>query len=151
MGTFILKRKLYSDDNKESDGWSTVGKIATGTAATLGTAALGLRLGRKGTFGPGFQNKVGKWYQSAGAKLSNSRSAALKGLGEGIGKQGSSARAQAYATNEINKLKESGTLKNMTEEAINSRRQEIYNKSFERNNNKFSSMVENIRKESTKQ
>jgi hypothetical protein len=96
MGTFILKRKLYSDD-KKSDGWSTVGKIATGTAATLGATALGLRGARKGVFGPAAQNKVGGWYQKAGNRFMNSGSNALKGLGAGLYVQGGKAQMAAAA------------------------------------------------------
>ena len=98
MGTFILKRKYYSDEEdnkKKSDGWSTVGKIATGTAATVGATALALRGGRKGTFGPGMQNRVGGWYQKAGDRLMHSGSNALKGLGAGLYVQGGKAKMAA--------------------------------------------------------
>jgi hypothetical protein len=102
MGTFILKRKLYSDD-KKSDGWSTVGKIATGTAATLGATALALRGGRKGTFGTGIQTRVGNLYQNVGARMANSGSTAVQGLGMGLGIQGTRAKAKASATNAVNR------------------------------------------------
>ena len=125
-----LKRKLYSDNEKKSNGWNTVGKIATGTAATLGATALTLRAGRKGTFGTGFQNRVGNWYQNAGARMANSGSRAIQGLGRGLGQQGNVARAKASTAN----LVKSGKVKGMTE-------QQIYQNRLKKQEGIFNNMV----------
>ena len=137
MGTFILKRKYFADSEKKSDGWSTVGKIATGTAAALGTTALGLRMGRKGTFGTGIQNRVGHWYENAGARLMNSRSTALKGLGMGVGAQGADAVAKSKVANKLSKS-------NLTGDALAAEKKKLYDKQFEREQKKVVNQADSI-------
>jgi len=157
MGTFILKRKYFADSEKKSDGWSTVGKIATGTAAALGTTALGLRMGRKGTFGTGIQNRVGNLYQNVGAKMANSGSRAIQGLGYGLGRQGTVAKAQASATNAVNRkmasLEKSGGLKGLTEQQINEKRSSLFNTNYGRTlkgqDNTFEAKIDAVRKNKT--
>lgn len=66
MGTFILKRKFYSD---EKSGMGTGAKVALGTLGTLGVAAGSFYGARKGLFGARMAKGANKLYMSAGSRL----------------------------------------------------------------------------------
>ena len=115
-GTFKLKRKTecakpktyrlqrtYSEENK---GMSTGAKVLTGTAATLGTAALGIAGAKKGFFGSGAMKGTNKLWAKAGGVLKKqgfekAGNSMIESGRAGIRKAGLLARGEKIAAGQV--------------------------------------------------
>ena len=75
MGTFVLKRKTFSEDKKE--GMSLGKKIAIG-AAGVGALALGAK---KGIFGANIQNQANMLQGKLGLGMMNNATKGLQSTG----------------------------------------------------------------------
>lgn len=108
MGTFILKRKTFSDDKK---GMSTSKKIALGTAGTIGTGALAFAGARRGVFGQSLKLKSNNLLSSVGSRIGGSVGSKMQGMAN---KQLSSGKNLNGIT-----LSSEGTLNSASQRAAN--------------------------------
>lgn len=109
MGTFVLKRKTFSEDKK---GVSTSKKLALGAAGTLGAAGLAFAGARRGMLGQSLKLKSNNLLNSVGSKVGGSIGSKMQGMAN---KQLSSGKNLNGVT-----LNSGGTLNSASQRAANS-------------------------------